>query len=210
MSNEESSQTNTEDVLYDNSGEQAQGKEEVETTNAMEGEESGSEESKSEASEDTKEESQEEIEYKLELSENSQLAKEKLDEIAEFSKKHGLSNEAAQEILKGQETLLNEFTEGLRQRHEAQVDAWEEEVRNDPQLGGDNLAKNLERGKRAIEAFGSEAFIEGLKETGYGNHPEVIRTFAKIGELVDNDELVLPGKSGVTKSAADVLYGNNN
>lgn len=222
MSEEQAPQANPGSVMYPSSEqpesaeatqEQAQGQEETkegeanqEQAGEVEGEKQ--EESKEESSEKEAKD-KEEVEYKLELSEGSLLAKEKVDEIAEFAKKHGLSNEAAQEVLKAQEGVISEHMETLREKHQETVEGWYQESMNDPDIGGDKLKQHAERAKRAIEAFGTEGLVNGLKETGYGNHPEVVKVFSKIGELIENDQIVLPGKSIKNRSRAEVLYGNN-
>lgn len=213
MSEEQAPQANPGSVMYPSSEqpesaeatqEQAQGQEETKEGEANQ-EQAG--EVEGEKQEEAKD--KEEVEYKLELSEGSLLAKEKVDEIAEFAKKHGLSNEAAQEVLKAQEGVISEHMETLREKHQETVEGWYQESMNDPDIGGDKLKQHAERAKRAIEAFGTEGLVNGLKETGYGNHPEVVKVFSKIGELIENDQIVLPGKSIKNRSRAEVLYGNN-
>ena len=150
-----------------------------------------------------------EVEYKLELPEGSPLAKEKVEEVKEFAKRHGLSNEAAQEALKAQEAVAQNFVDQMKERHSQTVDAWAQETMSDPDIGGDKLKQSAELAKRALQTFASEKLIEGLRETGYGNHPEVIRVFSKIGELIQDDQLVMPGKQAKQRSAAEILYGTN-
>lgn len=222
MSEEQTSQATTEDVMYPSlenpatetpkeGADEKQDQKDTETAAPEKGQEEEQEESKDESKEESSsgENEDKDIKYELELSEGSLLAKEKVDEIAEFAKKHGLSNEAAQEVLKAQESVVSEHMEGLREQHKKAVEGWYQESVNDPEIGGDNLKQHAERAKRAIDAFGTEALANGLKETGYANHPEVVRVFSKIGELIDNDEIVMPGKNLKQRSRAEILYGNN-
>jgi len=68
----------------------------------------------------------------------------------------------------------------LFKSHEAQLNTWREEIISDPTYGGDNLKKNAENAKRVVDKFGSDNFKELLRETGYGDHPEVFKFIAKL------------------------------
>ena len=92
--------------------------------------------------------------------------------------------------------------------HEARADAWLEETKADPEFAGEKLNEHCEFAKRAINEFGGEEMHKILNETGYGNHPGVLRTFAKIGRLMQSDKLINSSSSYEATSTAEILYPN--
>lgn len=207
VSQDNTEETNTEDAaskLYDS------GKEEAEKNESSEDVDSKEEESKDDAVEEASEsEAEEEINYEISLSKDSKLKQDDVDSVLGFAKEHNLSNEVAQKILAEKESQVDQFMEGLKSEHERRTQQWLEDSTNDPEIGGEKLKLSAERAKRAIEAFGTPELSEALDTTGYGNHPEVVKIFSKIGQLIEDDKIVMPGKSGVARSQADILYGNN-
>lgn len=183
--------------------EESKSEQQPEDQKAEESEESASDESK-----ESKEETQEE-EFELERSEDSPLSKEQFEDVAALVKEHNLSKEQAEGVLQAHENFLNNFAEHQAALVEKQRDDWFDECKADPEIGGENFTSAAEKGKRALDAFGSDKLREELKATGYGNHPEVVRMLAKIGDLVDSDKLILGSKGNGQVSHAEALYGNN-
>lgn len=175
-----------------------------------------SNEDQTEASNDDKADSNESDEgssedVELELPEGSSLSKEHLEELKSFAKDNEISMELAKKLLDREEDLLDSYKEAQEKMHEQIIDTWKEQSLKDPEIGGDNLKQNLENCKRVIEKFGSEEFKKQLSETGYGNHPEVVRIFSKIGKLLQDDTLINPSAtSGQDKSIEEIFYGKNN
>ena len=60
---------------------------------------------------------------------------------------------------------------------------------------GDSYTRNAELARRAFSNFASEEAVEVLKETGLSNHPEILKTFARIGQVMAESD-VLPGTRG--------------
>lgn len=150
------------------------------------------------------------VEYKLTLPKETFLDAEVLKEVEDFAKANKLTPEAAQNLLEKQDSVIAKFVEAEKNSHEKQIEAWREEVISDPVFGGDNLKKMSENAKRVVEKFGSENFKNLLRDTGYGDHPEVFKFVAKLGSLMDNDSLVLPNAQGNgSKSIEDIFYGKN-
>ena len=78
--------------------------------------------------------------------------------------------------------LVQDLTLWGQVKHEQQVQAWEEASRNDPDFGGEKLNENLAIANRALEAYDPQGEIRAmLAETGYGNHPALVRFFLAIG-----------------------------
>lgn len=98
----------------------------------------------------------------------------------------------------GQELLHNQIEQHMRQQEAArhtqwqkQVSQWREEVAQDPQLGGAHMAANVARAQLALDRFDQDRHIGRLlEESGYGNHPEVLRFFSRVADALMEDSLV--------------------
>ena len=87
--------------------------------------------------------------------------------------------------------LVQDLTLWGQVKHEQQVQAWEAASRNDPDFGGEKLQENLAIANRALEAYDPQGEIRAmLAETGYGNHPALVRFFLAIGRDLAPDRMV--------------------
>ena len=146
--------------------------------------------------------------YEFEVDDDEPITDAQLDEIAAYAKERGLSQEQAQSLVDMQSKAMQDQQEQLKADHESTVDKWEADVKADVELGGDKYGENLELAKRGMERFFTPDFTKYINETGFGNHPEVIRGFMKIGQALADDKLVMAGAAGEVKSAEDTLYDN--
>lgn len=140
--------------------------------------------------------------YELTLPENSLLEPRHLAKIEAAAKAQGLTNEQAQLFV---EKHSNEIAED----HAAMQVEWTQQLTKDPEIGGDKLGEHVELAKRALNTFADEEFKGLLLKTGYGSHPGMVRTFARIGKLMGEDKLVVGGTNPAPKapSAAELFYG---
>lgn len=144
----------------------------------------------------------------LDKPKNSRLSDADMERIASYSKDQGLSKDAAQKLVEQESAARDSFMSSLQVQHQQMVQQWREDVESDKELGGEKFAESAELAKRVVDRFGTDAFRKNLNESGYGNHPEVVRIFARIGKAMAPDNLVLGGKqSGGAKSMADIFYG---
>lgn len=98
----------------------------------------------------------------------------------------------------GQELLHRQIEQHMRQQEAArhtqwqkQVSQWREDVAQDPQLGGVHMAANVARAQLALDRFDQGRHIGRLlEESGYGNHPEVLRFFSRVADALMEDSLV--------------------
>ncbi len=146
--------------------------------------------------------------YDLTIPKDSLLDPSIVDEISAYAKEKGLSNEAAQGLLERESKAVSSFRESQDSEVKEIRDSWLGEAENDKEIGGDDFKKNAELAKRVIDRFSTVEFKKTLNETGFGNHPEVIRIFTRIGKLMGEDVLARSGVQGSgEKSMEDVLYG---
>lgn len=159
--------------------------------------------------ENKEEEKSDSINYKLSLKEGSLLDTSFIDEVTSFAKEHGLSNEAAQAVLSKQESLIERLQKAESERQDKELEQWRKTVIEDKVMGGANLAKTAENAKKVVSRFGNSEFIKLLNETGYGDHPEIVRFLSTIGSVISDDSLVMPKNQMPQKSAVEIFYGSN-
>jgi len=146
--------------------------------------------------------------YELKLPEGSLLDASTIEKISAEAREKGLSNEDAQALLDRENMAVAAYHETQMKQVEDIRNGWSKAAEADPEVGGQGFKENVELARRAIERFGSEEFRKALDETGFGNHPEVIRTFVRIGKSMADDKLVHAKDHGAgdQKSAAELFY----
>ena len=86
--------------------------------------------------------------------------------------------------------LVQDLTLWGQVKHDLQVQDWEAASRADPEFGGEKLNENLAIANRALEAYDPQGTIRAmLAETGYGNHPDLIRFMLAIGRDLSPDRM---------------------
>lgn len=86
---------------------------------------------------------------------------------------------------------------------------WETETRADKEIGGERLDESLQYAKLSVVKLGTVALSQALEITGFGNHPEFVRFFAKVGKLISDDKFDFGSLSGEgSKTHEDILFPN--
>lgn len=85
---------------------------------------------------------------------------------------------------------------------------WTGDVKADPEIGGDRLPACLAAAARVIDRLGVPGLREALSFTGAGNHPAVVKAFARLGQMLAEDRFQPGGRAApaVPRSPADVIY----
>lgn len=153
--------------------------------------------------------------YDIKLPEGSKIDPGALPKIEELAKAQGLSNEEAQKAVNNLSALAGQFQEQAAKSHE-QVQAqnienakagWLKQSQADPEIGGDKFNESVNYAKRALTKINDPELIKILNDSGLGNHPAVIRSYAKLGRQLADDKSVSGGDAISTgKSTAEVLY----
>jgi len=147
----------------------------------------------------------------LKMPENSLLLQERIDEIATIAKEQGLSQDTAQMMVDREQDAVGQYAANAKAHLDNLADVvWIEETKNDAEIGGEKFKENVEFAKRAFKKYGSDKFNEILNESGYGNHPENIRAWSRVGRDMSDDTLI-HGKNEINtkKSPVDILYGGD-
>lgn len=133
-------------------------------------------------------------------------------------KELGLSNEQAQKLvpIAGEfaKKIIAEGNQQMLSSIATQRKEWLETAKSDAEIGGTNWDTSLSTAAKALDTLG---FPKGsplrnlLDESGLGNHPEMIRAFAKVGKAIGEDTDFVRGEGGaqVKKTDAELFYGSN-
>lgn len=131
-------------------------------------------------------------------------------------KELGLSNDAANKLVPVMAQVIANRVEALQNAQLQQVSAWRkerfDEARNDPEVGGAKWEESLALSAKALDQFGApkgSPFRNALDESGWGNHVEMVRMFAKIGRAIGEDSFTRADAGAPVRDAAATLYPND-
>jgi hypothetical protein len=147
------------------------------------------------------------VPYTLALPEDAVLEASAIERTTAFAKAAGLSPEVAQQALEHANGEVVAYRD-----HETATwnkltrETWVNEVKNDPEIGGEKFTGAVTDAKRFLRKFGDEEIRQFLDDTGFGNNKFVIRIFSRAMKWMANDKLPA-GSGGTPKSDAEVLYG---
>jgi len=143
-----------------------------------------------------------------------ELDSEVLTAFGDVAKELDLPQEDAQKVLDKVAPVIQERQAKMLEQVRAD---WASESQSDEEFGGEALNENLNVAKQALDAFGTDAFKSLLQETGFGNHPEIIRFMYRAGKAISEDSYVgnsqgaNPRGSNIPKDfngIANALYSN--
>lgn len=187
------------------------------TESSSTGEAAGSEEVKADADKANEQEGSERVvpeTYELKLPENSLLKESVIEKVAAFAKEQGLTQKEAQAVLEHENETLKAYKAEEDKFVNEVKGQWKKETLADPEIGGAKAKENSEYAFRVFEKFGSPKFKQLLESTGFGNHPEVVRVFSKLGRQLFQPAKVIGAGGGTNgpgkgKSAEEKFYGKN-
>ena len=144
--------------------------------------------------------------YEFTAGEGIELDTEALKDFEPVARDLNLTNEQAQKLVDAYPKILAGVQQRQAEAWQKQTEGWAETVKADKEIGGDKLTANLSAAQRALDQFGTPELKEYLNATGLGNHPDLVKTFVKIGKAMSEDGMV-DGSNQGQRSAAEVLYG---
>lgn len=159
----------------------------------------------SDASEDTPTEPVVPESYELELPEGSVVPDGYIEQVAEYAKELGLSQDQASALVARDKSLIDAVQEQHANKMDAQIESWADEYRKEV---GDKFDESVKSALKARDRFGDEALATMLEETGLGNHPAVIRFFSAVGKAITEDSYIpATKKPEPKKTLQEHLYG---
>ncbi|EAA1242393.1 peptidase [Salmonella enterica subsp. enterica serovar Ohio] len=144
--------------------------------------------------------------YEFQAAEGVELDTEALKEFEPVAREMNLTNEQAQKLVDVYPKILAGVQQRQAEAWQQTTEQWAADVKADKEIGGDKLTSNISAAQRALDQFGTPELKEYLNTTGLGNHPDLVKTFVKIGKAMSEDGMVTGGNDG-QRSAAEVLYG---
>ncbi len=176
--------------------------------------EEADEAAKKKEEEEKKEEKKEVPEkYEIKIPEKSMISDAQLEKIESRCRDRGFSNEEAQAEVEAVNSTVEEAISISQEESKKELEnlakvEWPKQVKEDKEIGGDNYEENCELSKRVLDKFGTEKFKDFLDDSGFGNHPEVIRVFSRLGKLMSDDKLVFKGsgEGKEEKKIEDTFY----
>ncbi|WP_343684008.1 hypothetical protein [Asticcacaulis sp.] len=132
-------------------------------------------------------------------------------DLKTLAKELDLTQEQAQLVANLGAKQAQKWVEAHQSQIETASKAWADEVKADPEFGGDNLKATLASSAKALNQFGTPELRKLLDETRLGNHPEFVRTFAKIGRAISEDTFVSGDRNSRSSNtdAAKSFYPNS-
>jgi hypothetical protein len=151
------------------------------------------------------------IKYEFKIPDGVEADQKMLDSFTAIAAESKLPQEVAQKMVDLYANAVKEANDSPYRLWADTQKAWQETVRNDPELGGDNFDTMRATIANAIDRVAgkeAQAFRDALNFTGAGNNPEIIRAlyrfslpYAEGGQVTGQPARVEP-----PKSAAEVLY----
>lgn len=146
---------------------------------------------------------------------------EKLDEKAVEAatpvfKELGLSNEQANKLM----PVAAQFAKGIIEQRDQQFLGtileqranWLNDAKADKEIGGANWDGSIQAAGRALDRLGfpkGSPLRAALDESGFGNHPEMVRFFARAGKAIGEDTDFVRGDQAAAvkpKTAEETLW----
>lgn len=123
-------------------------------------------------------------------------------------RKFGVADDQAQDFINEAAPVIKGMLEkaaaagaAAQEAQQNQIRAdWANELKADKDFGGANYEKTVARAAAGLDKFFAPEFREFLNATGLGNHPEMVRGFAKIGEHFGEGEVIV-GEPGEGRKA---------
>lgn len=147
--------------------------------------------------------------YVLALPKDSPLSPEDLADTQKKAKEAGLTKEQAEGVLGAKDESVRAFVNRQEQLVAKAKQEWREAAAKDPIIGGEKFQENAELARRGFHAVADLELQNLVEQTGWGNHPAVLRAFVKLGKMMSEDRLVRGdvGAPPKGKSREEILYG---
>ncbi len=154
--------------------------------------------------------------YEISLGEGVSLDADVLTAADPILRELGLSNEAANKLAPLAQQVAERTQAGLLQQLQdagaAQKKEWFDAFVADPEIGGPKREETERLSAKALDALGfvkGHPFRQALTDSGFGNHPDMIRAFRRLGEMVGEDNtFTRPGVGSTDKPVWERMYPN--
>lgn len=144
---------------------------------------------------------------KFKLGDDFEISEDHMKGYAEVLKDLGMNQEQGQKLLDFYTKVATDASERASKLWDSTNDEWQEQVKADKEIGGDNLLKVKQTVSKAFETFGDPGVREALDMTGAGNHPAIVRTLYRMAQKLTEGGFVQGAPAAKPRTAAEILYG---
>jgi len=158
---------------------------------------------------------------KIDLPKDSKLVQTDIDRISAIVREKGLSKAEADVLVAEANATAVAVEARMQESAKQQQQKWQADVKADPEIGGDKFSVTQRNSQRVLDTFMPNGKDEAgnavihplrnmLRETGFGDHPEVVKFLNRVGSAMAEDKPMVGagGGGGGNKDAAAVLYGD--
>ncbi|MFC5757374.1 hypothetical protein [Rhizobium sp. GCM10022189] len=139
--------------------------------------------------------------YQLTMPEGIAVDQELVDALGPEFHALGLTNRQAQQLADRFIEIQGKRGRAASEAWAGRVQGWADEARRDREIGGAKWAGTVGAAQRALSRLGTPALRDYLNSSGGGNHPEMIRIFAKVGSMIQEDNPPNGGAGGNGRKA---------
>lgn len=140
--------------------------------------------------------------YTLEAGEGFNVPADNMKSFTEACKKAGLTKAQAEAMLSWHRDFAGDVSKAQAQQESATLKGWQEQILNDPEIGGNNWKAAVADSRRALAHFDTDGSLRQLlKQTHADYNPAVVRCIARIGRAMREDKFIT-SKGGGTNAKA--------
>jgi hypothetical protein len=145
----------------------------------------------------------------LKLPDGSLLSAADLEALKKDAKESGLTLEDAQGVLEVKSDAVKAYAQRQTETLQAVRKEWRANWEKDPVYGGEKLNENTELARRGWDWFADNELKMLADQTGFGDHPAVLKALARLGKLFAEDSNIRGTLGGTPKekSPEEKLYG---
>ena len=157
--------------------------------------------------------------YEFKLPEGATLEGPLLEEVTGLFKKHGMSQETAQEMVDFHSKQMKAAADAPSKLWQDTQEVWLDEIKSSPDLGpkmtDGTLGASVSKMISTLPVEQAKAFRDALNFTGVGNNPAIVRglyaisqRFTEPGHVQGNGAAKVTAPGAERPSAAGSLYPN--
>ena len=144
--------------------------------------------------------------YEFKLPDGMELDQQALAKFDPIARELNLNNEQAQKLADIYAERMAATVQDQQKQWSDTLGKWVSDMKADKEIGGEQFDTNVRHAQSAITKFGTPELKSALDTYGMGNHPELVRVFARIGKAMAEDTFVQPGNAGQQGDQAKKLF----
>lgn len=148
--------------------------------------------------------------YDLKVPDGMTLDEAALAEFDPIARELNLTNEQAQKLADVYSKRMAEVAQKQQESWKETTAKWVDDVKADKEIGGQNLDTSVRHAQAALTKFGTPELRAQMDATGMGNHPELVRVFARIGKAMAEDSFVQSSRDGAQADPAKKMFPSMN